>query len=86
MTGKRRAETHLSGYEGLATALIKRAVRDAKLKMWRREALIFLSSVGCGDLMAALGDAMDMSLGRDAQRQLLQRLGAADLIQVDNEQ
>jgi len=83
MTGKRGEHTHLSGYPGLATALLNRAVRDAKLTGWRRaEAVLFLSSAGCGELIVNLGDAMDVPIGKSAQRALLHELGVGHILRV----
>jgi len=83
VTGKRGEHTHLSGYPGLATALLNRAVRDAKLKGWRRaEAIVFLASAGCGELLVNLGDALSIPIGKSAQRELLQRLGISHILRV----
>jgi len=83
VTGKRGEHTHLSGYPGLATALLNRAVRDAKLTGWRRaEAIVFLSSAGCGELITNLGDATNLPLGKDAQQALLQQLGVGHILRV----
>ena len=70
MTGRRHEYTRLSGYTGLVTAMLYRAVRDARLKSRRADAVRFLASVDAGNWIEALG------LDRGLQRDLLHKVGA----------
>ena len=69
---------HLSGYEGLACALFRQAVKDARSSNGHRaDALAFLSGPWAAELLETLGGAMAIDLTTEDLGELCQRLRRA---------